>query len=648
MKNLSSTLSAFLIITILCVFSAYAQLSGPLSGVITAGTYTVEGDIFVEEEDSLIIEPGVVFEFDGDYTFNINGYLNAVGTESDSIKFMTNAGVSYWKGIDFNDSADDYSRLEYCLITGGYASGSSLENNGGGIECNHSSPAIHHCTIIGNTAFGAYSKGGGICCYYSSPTIANCIISDNTADDAGGGIYCWVSDPTIENCTISENTSSGSYSEGGGISCMVSDPSIQNCTISENSANYGGGISCWDSNPTIENCSFSENISSISYSKGGGINCDNNSNPTIENCTINENSVGDNGGGIYCTDNSSPVFENCTISGNTANSGGGIYCHYTDPTFGNCIICGNTVDSDGGGIKCYQSNPSIENCTISGNEANYGGGISCNLSEPNISNCNINTNSSLENGGGIYCYQSNPAIENCTINGNTALGIISEGGGIYCGYSSPTGVNNIIWANSAPTGSQIYISGTTSSFACTYSDIQGGFVGYGNIDYDPLFVDPSNGDFHLQSASPCIDAGNPASQYNDPEDPANPGFALYPAMGTIVNDMGVYGGQGALGWVGVSEKPAIKKYPESYTLFQNYPNPFNPETNLSFDLPQSGNVSLIIYDIQGREVARLIDSFQSAGIYQRTFDASELSSGVYFACLKAEGFSQTRKLLLIK
>lgn len=87
---------------------------------------------------------------------------------------------------------------------------------------------------------------------------------------------------------------------------------------------------------------------------------------------------------------------------------------------------------------------------------------------------------------------------------------------------------------------------------------------------------------------------------------------------------------------------------EKSSLFAAYPNPFNTETVLCFQLPKAGTVSMIVYDIHGREVTRIIDGFQPAGIYQRTFDASGLSSGVYFACLKAEGFSQTRKLLLIK
>ena len=88
--------------------------------------------------------------------------------------------------------------------------------------------------------------------------------------------------------------------------------------------------------------------------------------------------------------------------------------------------------------------------------------------------------------------------------------------------------------------------------------------------------------------------------------------------------------------------------PAEFILLPAYPNPFNPETKLTFALPEAGNVSLIIYDIQGREVVRLADGFRLAGIYETTFDASGLSSGIYFARLQADGFSHTRKLLLIK
>ena len=105
-------------------------------------------------------------------------------------------------------------------------------------------------------------------------------------------------------------------------------------------------------------------------------------------------------------------------------------------------------------------------------------------------------------------------------------------------------------------------------------------------------------------------------------------------------------GWSVYGWDG-EESPIIST-PSEFSLYAPYPNPFNPMTNLSFSLPEAVEVSLIVYDIQGREVARLIDGWRSAGVYEATFNGSELASGVYFAHLTAGNFQQTRKLLLVK
>ena len=102
------------------------------------------------------------------------------------------------------------------------------------------------------------------------------------------------------------------------------------------------------------------------------------------------------------------------------------------------------------------------------------------------------------------------------------------------------------------------------------------------------------------------------------------------------------------GWDGSEEPVLSTAVPLEFILHQAYPNPFNLETTLRLELPKAGDVSLVIYDIQGREVVRLIDSFQQAGIYEVDFNASEISSGVYFASLTAGGLLQTRKMLLVK
>ena len=88
--------------------------------------------------------------------------------------------------------------------------------------------------------------------------------------------------------------------------------------------------------------------------------------------------------------------------------------------------------------------------------------------------------------------------------------------------------------------------------------------------------------------------------------------------------------------------------PTEFNMFPAYPNPFNPNTTLRFDLPEAGKVSLFVYNITGREVATLVDGYRAAGRHEVTFDASNLSSGIYFARLTAGYFHQTQKLLLIK
>ncbi|MCH7495967.1 MAG: T9SS type A sorting domain-containing protein [Candidatus Marinimicrobia bacterium] len=88
--------------------------------------------------------------------------------------------------------------------------------------------------------------------------------------------------------------------------------------------------------------------------------------------------------------------------------------------------------------------------------------------------------------------------------------------------------------------------------------------------------------------------------------------------------------------------------PEKMDLLQNYPNPFNPETRIDFALPEAGLTRLIIYDLLGREVVRLIDGELSAGYHERKWDASESASGIYFYRLTSGDFVQTRKMLLLK
>jgi hypothetical protein len=88
--------------------------------------------------------------------------------------------------------------------------------------------------------------------------------------------------------------------------------------------------------------------------------------------------------------------------------------------------------------------------------------------------------------------------------------------------------------------------------------------------------------------------------------------------------------------------------PDKYELFQNYPNPFNPETVIIWYMPEPGDVSLKVYDVLGNEIFTLINEFQSAGMHKITFNANELSSGIYFYKLVTDSFIQARKMSVIK
>jgi len=137
---------------------------------------------------------------------------------------------------------------------------------------------------------------------------------------------------------------------------------------------------------------------------------------------------------------------------------------------------------------------------------------------------------------------------------------------------------------------------------------------------DPGFTDPDNGNFTLPAGSPLFKLGTDGDPIGDPR--------WY---------VGVYG---------IEDDNALTA--KTFSLLQNYPNPFNPTTTISFVLAQSGMTNLVVYDLMGRQVAVLMDRKLSAGEYRLTFDASHLTSGIYFYRLSAGGHTATRKLVLIR
>ena len=343
--------------------------------------------------------------------------------------------------------------------------------------------------VVAATVIDCENVNGHRSFYFHSGEEPNSVVSGFTIKrgrvSSGGGIYCSGSSPTIENCIITNNKAYGSdgytpsgnggSAYGGGIYCRTgSSPVVINCTISSNTTDAGNGGDAYYS--PSSGCHPAGNGGSA---YGGGIYCSADSNMTIDNCVITNNTC----------DGGYAGFNICGPAKNDGSAYGGAV--YGEVTINNSTISNNLARGgspfglnsvvDGGGIYGLNSS-SIVNCLIIENEAQnfrdaYGGGI----------------------------YGSDITIINSTIYNNVADSFwAGETGGIHC-TGTATIRNCIIWGN----GDDLY------GCSATYSCIEDGDAGTGNISADPCFATGPKGDHYLSqvaagqaSDSPCVDAGS--------------------------------------------------------------------------------------------------------------------------------------------
>ncbi len=323
----------------------------------------------------------------------------------------------------------------------------------------------------------------------------------------GGGIYINPGAPTVTNCTFIENAAA----QGGGMyNNNNSSPIVTNCTFTKNSARYlgGGMLNNNYSKPSLTKCTFSGN----SGGTNGGAMCNYyRDTPTLTNCIFSGNSAGTNGGGMYSEDYSSPTLTNCTFTKNSATNGGAMDSYNGSPTLTNCTFTKNSATNVGGGMHNLQSRPKLINCIFSGNSAGTNGGGMYNdyRDSPILTNCTFSGNSARAIGGGIYSEEySSPTVVNCTFTGNRA----NNGNALACRSSSTLVLADcIVWDG----WSAVY-DPDNCTIAITYSDVQFGLPGEGNIRANPCFADPGywdqngtpqdanddfwvEGDYHLKS-----------------------------------------------------------------------------------------------------------------------------------------------------
>jgi hypothetical protein len=497
-------------------------------------------------------------------------------------------GGAYGGGMYF-DSSD--ATILRCTISSNSAVTSSGNAVGGGVYIRNSSGlTMTDCTIDGNEAGWL---GGGLAIFgqvdfsTTPPTITdgstchiiNCRIINNSAREAGGVLCYNGGSPIISGGSISGNTAEtlgGGIYVGGYCNPRIGETGDENqVVISRNTAGggelflagSGGGIVIWNFGrrdnffPTFTNCLIGGDTGADANQakNGAGINCKGSA--EFYDCKIKNNRGTTDapcGGGIYIQPMRDDIditvrLERCEIIGNHADSpsptgfaqGGGIYCigyqnRTTELILSECTIRQNSSNVGGGIALRYYVSLIASQCDISQNEFyTGGGGISCHFSSTaTLSNCIIANHTSTEPfSAGILCTEhwalSNPPgnqgatceFTNCTITQNNR-GIKWDDDS----DSTVTIINSVIKDNTNND-----LAYPASLGGVSYSDFDGGITGapgqgLGNIDVAPIFVDAANGDYHLQSGSLCINAGNPDLGYNDPD-------------GTP-NDMGAYGGPG--------------------------------------------------------------------------------------------------------
>ena len=541
------------------------EVVGPRSFDVP-GDFASLDDALAAAESGDTVNLGVGnFNFDSSLLPDNSITIEGAGPGSTYIAVNNNPAfrVEYVRGITFSNltirnsgTADELGGGMYIIDSDDITiSNCRIENNlaamGGGIYISDGTDIlIKNTLIVANHA--NISGGAAYITGNSDVTFENVTIADNTSDpnDVGGIVMAGEPDVTVINSIIWNNTNGGFYvTPGSQPSSSITYTDISGSwtgagNISANPLFIGGGdyhlqsrSSCINAgNPTYAYSNEPEdngdriNIGAYGNTSDAAVKVSSIWNIPGDFLSINDaldsSTSGDTieiDAGNHLHDQTIELVGGITITGdgmfdttvvNTSQERVFEIVDVDEVTISDIrISSGGNMFADGGGIYIDgSSNITINNCQIETNTAKDGAGIYIKDSENVlIKNCIFHRNTGSGFGGAIYIENSDVVIESVTIADNMGMT-----GGVYVtGGSTVTMKDSIVWNN----GDEINVADLDSSVNITYSDLNEPVVGTGNLMTNPFFVNSLAGDYHLLANSPCIDAGDPASNYtNEPED----------------------------------------------------------------------------------------------------------------------------------
>lgn len=585
--------------------------------------------------------------------------------------------------IDFYPSSDG-AALDGFLVENGDGKADFLPVNAryaGAVRVFQTTASIRNCEIR-NSSTGDPSvlgMGGAIYAYQSTLNVENCRIHDNSATK-GGALYLDQCSGSIVGSTIDNNvvvTTGIGQPEGSGVYALAStNVALVGNTIGHNTGGQnGGGILAENSSAiTIEGGTIEYNGSSLG---GGGIAFKTTSGE-VRGARVRRN-TSLLSGGILLSGGGSCIVEDCRIEWNTGTYGGGLFGDGTlfvshNLFVGNSaanicgalgvsnvtdgIVAGNTVDRNSGGAGTggiYLAGAAIP--VFDNIVTNSGGaGISCSGSAPAFFDYNNVWNAT----GTLYagCAPGAASISSDPLFADTTAGdyhlvvhspCIDRGrtGGTYDDPDGSRGDMGAYGAHAFAMDQPAYVKNLGVAVAGADRILAWDANSESDVAQYAVYADASSG-FVPSAANFVAFVTTPTSTFN-----AGPVAADTYYRVNAIDDDGYAGGYS--GEASASPSTDVDPEPIAYRtrLLQNVPNPFNPVTEIRFELATAADVSITIFDAAGRLVRTLEHGNRAMGNHtvrwNGTNDGGEpVSSGVYFYRMRAAGFDETRKMILLK